>query len=199
MIFDEHESNSIYDNVYDWLANYTPGEYRSLESKEYYHKTWSLISNKIHSLLKKEKLNAEEKYFLELANYTGPIYRVHQYASPLGGDLCPSDFFHAWSKDINSVKSVRLYGAILLITGYANNAVDVFGVLTFLLKNEYITKISPYKNPKILCRYESEQEIEYPLNIDDVKGVFLIDSNNLEDWCQSGKPIPRDKWWLNQD
>ncbi len=202
MIFDENSSNFIYNNIYNWLTNYTPGENRSTNFKKNYHKTWSLISNKIYSLFKKEKLSDEEKDFLKLTCYTGTIYRLHQYTKRRKGYIYPSNFYHAWSKNIAGMKSVKLYGDILLITGHANNAIDVFGVLTFLIKNECITNIEPYKFPQNLCRYESEEEIEYPLNIDSVSSVFLIDSNNLEAWHQYGEPIPKDRWWLsiqNQD
>lgn len=49
--------------------------------------------------------------------------------------------------------------------------VDIFGLITFLLKNSYVTKIEHFKEPINLLIYEDEHEIVMKMSLKNVQDV----------------------------
>lgn len=198
MLFTNEQYNKIYDSIYDWLAVYTPGSRCSISKlKRYQKEIWNPIIETIKRITKKEILNANEQEFLDLVVYNGPIFRIQRYNSRYEGYLYESNLYQSWSRSIDGVASVdNLSGDILLIVGESNNGIDIFGLLEFLLKNEYISP-NPFKNPYELCRYEKEEEILYPIQFKHINDVVVVNKKNLHDWENNKKNIPRDNWRRN--
>lgn len=184
MLFDENKCNNFYDVLYDWLASHTPGSHLYKGTMKYYYKNIYLpVSQKIAELSTKEKLTSEEKEFLKLTSYNGPIYRIQNYRPKKKGYICETEFYQAWSKSTQGLSTVtNLNGEILLIIGDAKNGIDIFGLLTYLLKYKCVNKFNAWKDPKNLLRYEGEEEIAYPMRMKNIEKVVIVNKKHLLDW-----------------
>lgn len=198
MLFTNEQYNYIYTSVYDWLVSHTPGGRCHISSLKIYQKqVWNPIIEMIEKLTKKETLNDNEQEFLDKVVYNGPIYRIQNYNSRYKGYIHESGLYQSWSMSIEGVESVSNFiGDVVLIVGQANNGIDLFGLLTFLLKNKYIT-FNRLRDPYTLCRYEDEKEVVYPVQFKNINEVAVVDKDNLHDWENHKKDIPRDKWKRN--
>lgn len=198
MLFTNKQYDDMYDLIYDWLAVHTPGSRCYISRLKCYQKNvWNPIIEMIQRLNNKEILDNIEKEFLDLVVYNGPIFRVQKYNSRYKGHICESEFYQSWSRSIDGVSSVsNLSGDVLLIVGQANEGIDLFGLLTFLIKNEYITPNS-LKNPCVLAKYEKEKEVIYPVKFKNINEVVVVDKENIYNWKNCKKNISRDKWERN--
>lgn len=198
MLFTNEQCNNIYLLAYDWLANHTPGGRCHISIlKKYQNELWNPVIEVINKLSYKDKLNKKEKEFLKLVTYSGPIYRIQSYNSRRKGYIYESDFCQSWSLSLQGVSNVtNLCGTVLLIVGQAVNAIDVFGLLIFLLKNKYVTQVGS-KHPNGLGRYEKEEEIVYPIQFKHITDIVAIDKDKITDWENHKKVIPKNKWKRN--
>lgn len=199
MLFSHEQANIIYDGLYEWLAVHTPGS-RALKSvKKAYHKAlWTPVMEIIEELRVKKSLNNEEKYFLKNVVYNGTIYRIQNYDKKNKGHVCETTFYMAWSKDIEGVSNVtNLYGDILLLIGNAEGGIDIFGLLTYLLKYKCVTRIGYGRNPSALCRYEKEHEVAFQIQFQNIKDIRIIDQRNLKEWELRSEPLPKEMWERN--
>ncbi|WP_160680303.1 hypothetical protein [Clostridium sp. C8-1-8] len=200
MFFTNKQYNKMYELIYDWLANHTSGDKAYMGDLKYYQKElWNLIIDLVNKLSSKSTLNDIENEFLNLATYTGPIYRIQHYNPKNKGYIFENKYYQSWSRDLKGASNVPISSdKVLLIVGYAVNGIDVFGLLYFLFKNEYITEIpSNFKKPDGLCRYEKEEEISYSILFEHITDVVAVDKNKLLDWQDYGRVIPMNKWRRN--
>ncbi|WP_238917236.1 hypothetical protein [Clostridium sp. YIM B02555] len=200
MIFTENQSNSIYDGVYDWLSVQKPGDRYSKGRLKYYQKNiWEPIIQVVSELSNKSNLREEEKEFLKLVVYNGTIFRIQRYSSRAKGYIEENGFYQSWSSGIDGIANITNYsGNVLLIIGDAVNGIDVFGLLCFLMKYKKITKINLGKYPDNLCKYEKEQEIEYPILSENIKRIIAVDKVKIQDWKNNIiEIIPKSKWKRN--
>lgn len=202
MIFSYEESNVIYDNLYNWLAHHSVGS-RTTKSlfKNYQKLIWNPILNKINLIQEKPNLTDIEKEFLNLTLYQGPIFRLQRYNPNTKGHIYPMCFYQSWSKDIEGLQNVNgFHGELLLIHGTANLGVNIFGLLTFLLEQKYITlnNIKPYKEPQNLLKYENENEVAFPVQIDSIEEIYIVDKENILKTMNKNNCLPKEKWIRNK-
>ena len=88
----------------------------------------------------------------------------------------------------------NLPGDVILLEGHATDAIDVFGLLHFFLKNSLLNGIPSHMPIDNLLRYEQEQEVLYPIQKENIINISVANHSNL-----SGKqiPLPQDKWFRN--
>lgn len=196
MIFTSEQSQIIYDELYNWLAVYTPGStYSKRMLKEYQRKIWDPVIKAVNSIANQSSQNEEEREFLALTLYSGPIYRIQNFNPRSKGYINENGYFQSWSKSIDGITSVtNLSGVVLLIVGTAVQGIDIFGLLCYLIKYECLTKIDQWKKPMSLCRYEKEEEISYLIIISDLISVVSVCRDQIFDWEKCGIKIPQDKW-----
>lgn len=198
MLFTNKQYDDMYDSIYNWLAVHTPGSRCYISRLKCYQKdVWNPIIEIIRILNNKEILDNIEKEFLDLVVYKGPIFRVQKYNARYKGHICESEFYQSWSRSIDGVNSVSNFsGDVLLIIGQTNEGIDLFGLLTFLIKNQCITPNS-LKSPYDLAKYEKENEVIYPVQFKNINEVVVVDKENIYNWKNCKKSIPRDKWQRN--
>lgn len=200
MIFSYEESNVIYDNLYNWLAHHSVGS-RTTKSlfKNYQKLIWNPILNKINLIQEKPNLTDIEKEFLNLTLYRGPIFRLQNYNTRLQGHIYPMCFYQSWSKDIEGLQNVNgFHGKLLLIQGTANLGIDVFGLLTFLLEQKYITPIRPDKHPQNLLKYENENEVSFPIQISSIEKIYIVDKESILESIKENNCLSKEKWIRNK-
>lgn len=197
MVFTNEQGNIIYDNLYKWLSIHTPGEHRCISVlKQYQKDVWNPIIENIRELQNKSILDKEEKDFLELALYNGPIFRIQNYNSKLKGYIFENDYYQSWSKSIEGIDKVSNFsGDVLIIVGTALNGIDVFGVLTFLFKYKKVTEVQLFRKPQGLLRYEEEEEIVYPINSNSINEIIAINKDDIYDWQNKKIIMPKEKWF----
>ena len=199
MILTDIQSNTFYDMLYDWISIHTSGEPRGISSLKYYQKrVWSPVSNAIFDISQKTELSIEEQDFLKYVVYNGRLFRLQNYHPKYKGYIFENDNFQSWSRNVNGLTKVsNLTGQVLLIVAKAQGGIDVFGLLTFLLKYRYITWFDEFKSPRNLLRYEEEQEVVYPMAIDSINVLKAIEKEKLTEWATQGIDIPRTEWRRN--
>lgn len=201
MLLTNDQSNIIYDRLYDWLAVHTPGNHRGMSTLIRYQKeVWAPVANVINILSGKTVLSNEEQDFLKLVTYNGIIYRIQNYNPRERGYIFESSNYQSWSRNIEGISKVsNICGLVLLIVGTACNGIDVFGLLHFLIKHQYITIPiqNEYKKPSNLLRYEEEQEVAYPVMLKCINEIVAVEKDKLEDWLCPNMNIPRCKWKKN--
>lgn len=198
MIFTSEQSQNIYDALYDWLAVYTPGSRYSKERlKKYQRMVWDPVIQAVNRIENQSSQNEEEREFLAITLYSGPIYRIQNFNPRSKGYIYENNYYQSWSKSINGISSVTNFsGMILLIVGTAEQGIDVFGLLRYLNKYEYecFTKADQWHKPESLYRYGKEEEISCLIVISGLTSVVSINRNQLFDWEKCGNKIPEDKW-----
>lgn len=200
MIFSNEESNVIYDKLYSWLAHHSTNSVPTESLFKYYQKLiWNPILNKINLIQEKPNLTDTEKEFLNLTLYQGPIFRLQRYKPNYKGYIYPMCFYQSWSKDIEGLQNVNsFHGKLLLIQGTANLGIDIFGLLKFLLKYKYITNISLYKDPQNLLKYKNENEVAFPVQIDSIEEIYIVDKENILETMNKNNCLPKEKWVRNK-
>lgn len=195
-LFTPKASLEIYNAIFSWLSALTPGEKRSMSSIKYYNqKVWNPVNKTIIHLRQKRCLSEHEKEFLQLVEYCGPIFRLHNYNPQNKAHIFETEYHQSWSKSVEGLSCVtNYYGQVLLLIGQSQGGIDVFGLLTFMLKHKYLLTIPQYADPRGLCMYESEQEIESPVLLDSIQDIVIVDVKDLMSWMQKSTPLPRDKW-----
>lgn len=174
----------IYKKIYYWLAGTTPGEHTSIRYFKHYDKeVWNKIKDKIIEIENKSRLSKIEKEFLK-CKYEGNAYRVINYNSRKKGQVCVTNTYQSCSKDIKGVKNVNLYGDRTLIELNSTKdtyAIDIFKLLSFMIKNEIIDiRDMEHCNIHSLERYLCEKEVVVPITKKSIVNVGVIDfKNNL--------------------
>lgn len=202
MLFINEQCNSMYNLIYNWLANHTPGSRCHIGLlKEYQKNLWNPIINVIDNLLDKQNLSNMEKEFLELVFYSGPIYRIQEYNPRNKGYVYENEYYQSWSKSIEGVTNVsNINGDILLIVGQASKGIDLIGFLYFLSNYELVTQFQfegIVKNPNSLKMYFKEEEIVNPIQFKFINDIAVINKQKLNDWKNNKKSIPKNKWKRN--
>lgn len=184
----------IYKKIYYWLAGTTPGEHTCISYfKQYDKNVWDKIKNKIIELENKNRLSKIEKEFIK-CKYEGKAYRVINYNSRNKGHVCITNTYQSCSKNIEGIKNVNLYGNKILINLIAvkeTYAIDVFELLSFMIKNKIINiqdmeRCNLYNLEKYLC----EKEVVVPLTKESIENIKVIDlKNNIL------KEIPKNEWY----
>lgn len=196
MIFNEEQINIIYDKLYDWLAVHTPGSRcRKSRLKDCQKKVWEPILQAIKKLAVSPILSNEEKDFLNMVIYNGPIFRIQTYNSRYKGYIYEMEYYQSWSKSLEGVNNVSNFdNTVLLIVGNSVNGIDIFGMLTYMLKYDKISQIDDYKNPKDLLSYKEEKEIVYPVQLKNIERVVAVEKDDVNDWINHCTNIPKEKW-----
>ena len=168
----------LYKDIYFWLAGITPGEHTCISHyKKYDKEVWIKIKNKIIELESKKDLTIYEKEFLK-CKYEGKAYRVITYNSRNKGHVYIVNNYQSFSKSIQAVKNVKIYGDKILIEINANKdsyAIDIFELLCFMIKNEII-RLQDFKKYNFLKleKYECEKEVVVPLVEEDIVNINVV-------------------------
>ncbi|EGT3606830.1 hypothetical protein ACSW9O_15635 (plasmid) [Clostridium perfringens] len=191
---------ALYNYLYSWLTEPTPGNHRGLSTYKYYQENlWNPLLEMINILSHKEDLTKEEKDFMHLVVYKGEVYRVQKYRSRRRGHIYETNYFQSWSKSIEAVSEVTNYmGDILLIIGQADVGIDIVGLLTFMLKYGYANTFDPSMHIDNLVRYVKENEIAVLMIFENIKDIIIINHNSLNDWKTKGTKLERSKWKRNK-
>ncbi|MGL6184775.1 MAG: hypothetical protein ACRC1T_05285 [Clostridium chrysemydis] len=189
----------LYNYLYSWLTESTPGNRRNLSTYKYYQENlWSYLLEMINTLSNKEELTKEEQDFMDLVVYKGDVYRVQNYRSRRRGHIYETNYFQSWSKSIEAVSEVTNYmGDILLIIGQADVGIDIVGLLTFMLSYGYANTFNPSMHINNLDRYIKENEIVVPMIFENIKDIIIINHDSLNDWKTKGTKLERSKWKRN--
>ena len=199
MLFTRMEYDKMYEDLFDWIYSYTPGGicYKS-KLKKYQKELWNPIINIINRLSNKVELNKEEEDFLRLVSYSGPIYRIQNYNSRKRGYLCELGYYQSWSKSIEGVSSVsNLSGEVLLVIGEVVNGINLFGFIEFIIENKCITRPSYARRIEQLLIYEKEEEIVYPIELENVSNLVVVNRDKIHNWEKYSINISKEKWKRN--
>lgn len=197
MIFDYEQAEKIYKLIHEWLSSKSVGEHVTKSSFKYYQKElWNPILEYIEELCSKEKLNQEEKDFLDLVKYNGIIFRVLNYNPRARRYVCELQEYQSWSKTIDGIMRVPgIHGNVLLLIGKADVGIDVFGLLCFLVKYKYIYNSQDIYSFESIARYEEEEEIVYKTSFDKIEKMVVVNSENLKKYEKNIiRKIPKDLW-----
>lgn len=198
MLFTEEQYNKIYEKTYKWLANHSVGSRAYINNlKNYQKELWGPILEVINELSNKPNLNNIEKEFLELVSYTGPIYRIQHYNPKNRGFVFEHSNFQSWSRSLQGVSNISLYGDVVLLVGHAINGINLFGLLIFMFEHNFITNIPPCKEAMGLNKYEKEEEVVFSLEFNHLTDVAVVSKDKLLDWENHKKVIPKEKWRRN--
>jgi len=168
----------LYKDIYFWLAGITPGEHTCISHyKKYDKEVWIKIKNKIIELENKKNLTTYEKEFLK-CKYEGKAYRVITYNSRNKGHVYIVNNYQSFSKSLQAVKNVKIYGDKILIEINADKhsyAIDIFELLCFMIKNEII-RLEDFKEYNFLKleKYECEKEVVVPLVEEDIVNINFV-------------------------
>ena len=193
MIFEQNELCEIYVNLFNWLAGHSSGKSHAYKS---YHnsmdkKIWKPLFSKIEEIQIKETKTKEEIDFLEKVIYRGDMHRLQIAKKMKNGYIDRRENYFSWSKTINGVtaKPLSYCGNCLHILANTKNeyAFDVFGFLYHIITYRYKFIPSQDYDIRILCRYEEEEEIVFPVakntiisvSIENVKDLSKYPNNNL--------------------
>lgn len=178
-----------------WITARSVGGYaRKSEFNYYQKKLWSNINNLILELQSKEILTINEQYFLNSVVYNGDIFRIQRYFPKHRKHICELKANASWSADVESVSKVYLVGDVLLMRAVAQNAISIRGLIDYLKYCDY--------NVDFYDRYYGENEIVYPVIVDELISVNvvnkddLIKSKDIND-VKILKTIPRNKLGRN--
>ena len=131
--------------------------------------------------------------------YNGLLYRVQEYSPNNKGHIYETEYYQAWSKSLDGISNVTNYcGNVLLIRCNAKNGIDVFELLIFFLKYNYITHCDDFHQPKELARYEYEQEVEFPMLFKYITDVTIIEKEQILNWEKMKIEVPIEKWRRNK-
>ena len=197
MIFDYEQAEKIYKLIHEWLSSKSVGEHVTKSSFKYYQKElWNPILESIDELCSKEKLNQEEKDFLDLVKYNGIIFRVLNYNPRARRYVCELQEYQSWSKTIDGIMRVPgIHGNVLLLIGKADVGIDVFGLLCFLVKYKYIYNSQDRYSFKSIERYKKEEEIVYKTSFDKIEKIVVVNSENLKEHEKNiVRKIAKDLW-----
>lgn len=197
MIFDYEQAEKIYKLIHEWLSSKSVGEHVTKSSFKYYQKElWNPILESIDELCSKEKLNQEEKDFLDLVKYNGIIFRVLNYNPRARRYVCELQEYQSWSKTIDGIMRVPgIHGNVLLLIGKADVGIDVFGLLCFLVKYKYIYNSQDRYSFKSIERYKKEEEIVYKTSFDKIEKIVVVNSENLKEYEKNiVRKIAKDLW-----
>lgn len=197
VIFDYEQAEKIYKLIHGWLSSKSVGEHVTKSSFKYYQKElWNPILESIDELCSKEKLNQEEKDFLDLVKYNGIIFRVLNYNPQARRYVCELQEYQSWSKTIDGIMRVPgIHGNVLLLIGKADVGIDVFGLLCFLVKYKYIYNSQDRYSFESIARYEKEEEIVYKTSFDKIEKIVVVNSENLKEYEKNiVRKIAKDLW-----
>lgn len=184
----------LYKEIYYWLAGKTPGEHTCISYFIYYDKNvWEKIKSKIIELENKNNLSILEKEFIK-CKYEGKAYRVINYNSRNKGHVCITNTYQSCSKDIDGVKNVNVYGDKILIELIARKesyAIDIFKLLSFMIKNQIIN-IQDMERCNILNleKYLCEKEVIVPLIKENIVNVSVVNFTK-----GTSKNILKNQWF----
>lgn len=184
----------LYKEIYYWLAGKTPGEHTCISYYKNFDKNvWLKIKNKIIELEHKNELTIFEKEFLR-CKYKGKAYRVIKYNSRNKGHVCITNTYQSCSKNIRAVKNVSIYGDKILIELKVTKdsyAIDIFQLLSFMIKNEII-KIEDFAvcNFLNLEKYLCEKEVAVPLMRENIVNVSIANFTT-----KTAIDLPKSEWF----
>lgn len=197
MIFDYIQSKEIYELIFEWLTSKSVAEYaRKSDFTNFQKKLWNPILKAIDELSNKKDLSKEEKEFLELTLYRGDVFRVLSYRPRDRRFVFPMEEYQSWSKSIEGLLSVPgIPRKMLLLIGKADMGIDIFGLLYFLFKYEYIKNIDKSIFPQKIFRYEKEEEVVYKTSLEKIEKIVVVDFKNLSDYKEKTiREIPKELW-----
>jgi hypothetical protein len=186
----------LYKDIFFWISRITPGEHTCISRfKKYDKKVWIKIKNKIVDLENKNSLTTDEKEFLK-CKYVGKAYRVITYNSRNRGHVYIVNNYQSFSKNIQAVKNVKVYGNKILIEINANKysyAIDIFELLQFMIKKEII-RLEDFKKYNFLEleEYKCEKEVVVPLIEENVININIV---NFEE--NKKIDLSKSKWYRN--
>lgn len=197
MIFDYIQSKEIYELIFEWLTSKSVAEYARKSDFTYFqNKLWNPILKAIDELSNKKELSKEEKEFLELTLYRGDVFRVLSYHPRDRRFVFPMEKYQSWSKSIEGLLSVPgIPRKMLLLIGKADMGIDIFGLLYFLFKYEYIKNIDQSIFPQKIFRYEKEEEVVYKTSFEKIEKIVVVDFKNLSEYKEKTiRNIPKELW-----
>lgn len=160
----------------NWIMGYTPGEYRDENHFKYYHDNlWKHIYGIRDELLSKNKLNKEQKVFLNNVFYSGIVYRIQNYNKKNKKYIKEINYGESWSYDIYGVSNVtNFHKDFLLIIGYIENGINIHNLLKFFYdEQELIIKYG---------RYLNEHEVVAPVMYKNIVDVKIVNNETLSIW-----------------
>lgn len=189
----------LYENIYDWLANATPGEHNCKRYFSFYDKkVWNIIKQKMVELEALDRLSKIQKEFLS-CKYIGTAYRKINYRKKRKGHVYLTNSYQSCSKTITGLNNVNISGDVILIemeTKEESYAIDVMKLLIFMCKyNLIIYKdefVYNFKQVNRLEKYYEEEEVVIPINEENIKNICI---KNFD----TGKVLKLDKenWYRN--
>lgn len=196
-MFDYKQSEKIYKLIHDWLSSKSVGGYVTKSSFKYYQKElWNPILESIDEISSKEKLNQEEKDFLDLVKYNESIFRILDYNPRARKYVCEVQEYQSWSKTIGGINEIPgIHGDVLLLIGKAEVGIDIFGLLCFLVKYRYIYNSQDRYLFESIERYELEEEVVYKTSFDKIEKIVVVNSKNIKEYEKNiVRNITRDLW-----
>ncbi|MBN8046954.1 hypothetical protein J0A94_03870 [Paraclostridium bifermentans] len=197
MIFNYIQAKEIYELIFEWLTTKSVAEYaRKSDFTKFQKKLWNPILKAIDELTNKEDLSKEEKEFLELTLYRGDIFRVLRYRPRDRRFVFPMEEYQSWSSSIEGLLKIPgIPRESLLLIGKADMGIDIFGLLHFLFKYEYVKNIDIEIYPQKIYKYEKEKEIAYKTSFDKIKKIVVVDKKDLSEHKEKIiKEIPKELW-----
>lgn len=197
MIFNYIQAKEIYELIFEWLTTKSVAEYaRKSDFTKFQKKLWNPILETIDELTNKKDLSKEEKEFLELTLYRGDVFRVLRYRPRDRRFVFQMEEYQSWSSSIEGLLNISgIPRESLLLIGKANMGIDIFGLLHFLFKHEYIKNIDIAIYPQKIFRYEKEKEIVYKTSFDKIEKIVVVDIKNLIDYKEKTiREIPKELW-----
>ncbi|MEO1770632.1 hypothetical protein [Candidatus Enterococcus ferrettii] len=151
-------------DIMHWLEH-PATEKRSTQELTYYDRLWQDLILEIQRIEGCEAPMDYEADFARMAQYSGPIYRIHhefEHDYPFG--VIETSSFVSWSKQMNFMDYSWLEkGAkILLIEGkvdFPEIGIDLAGIRNWANK---------YEHPLSFDQCEAEQEVAFPLNLNQI-------------------------------
>lgn len=197
MIFNYIQAKEIYELIFEWLTTKSVAEYaRKSDFTKFQKKLWDPILKTIDELTNKKDLSNEEKEFLELILYRGDVFRILSYRPRDRKFVFPMEEYQSWSRSIEGLLNIPgIPRESLLLIGKADTGIDIFGLLYFLFKYEYIKNIDIAILPKKILRYEKEEEIVYKTSFDKIERIVVVDIKDLSDYKEKIiREIPKELW-----